>query len=269
MAGLGLPEAFDLTGRIAVVTGAGSGIGRGSAVRLAEVGATVVCADLNDANAEATAASIRDAGGQATAVRVDVTSQDEVEALVSGTVSDHGQIDVMANIAGIIITNRLLDVTEEEFDTVLAVNMKGVLFGCQAATRHMVEQGSGSIINMASAAIDAPAPNLVSYGMAKAAITQLTKILATDIGPKGVRVNAVAPGYIMTEMTTRHFTDAEGNVDPALKEEVATRMSKGVALRRAGEPDDIAWAVVYLASDASSFMTGQIVRPNGGAAMPW
>jgi 3-oxoacyl-[acyl-carrier protein] reductase len=264
-----LPSAFDLTGRIAVVTGAGSGIGRGSAVRLAEVGATVVCTDIAADDAEATAASIRDAGGDATAVPADVTSQAEVDDLVVGVVRDHGRLDVMANIAGIIITNRLLDVSEEELDKVLAVNMKGVFFGCQAAARQMVEQGSGSIVNMASAAIDAPAPNLVSYGMAKAAITQLTRILATDIGPKGVRVNAVAPGFVMTEMTTRHFTDAEGNVDPTLKDEVATRMSKGVALRRVGQPDDIAWAVVYLASDASSFMTGQIVRPNGGAVMPW
>ena len=269
MAGRELPHAFDLTGRVAVVTGAGSGIGRGSAVRLAEVGATVVCTDVAADNAEATAASIREAGGEATSVPADVTRQADVDDLVAGVVRDHGRLDVMANVAGIIITNRLLDVSEEELDKVLAVNMKGVFFGCQAATRQMVEQGSGSIINMASAAIDAPAPNLVSYGMAKAAITQLTKILATDVGPKGVRVNAIAPGFIMTEMTTRHFTDAEGNVDPAAKEEVANRMTRGVALRRVGEPDDIAWAVVYLASDASSFMTGQIVRPNGGAAMPW
>ena len=264
-----LAAAHDLTGRVAVVTGAGSGIGRASALRLAEAGATVVCADLNEAGAQDTRDRIRHRGELADAVAVDVTDREAVDALVAGAVERHGRLDVMANIAGIILTNQVVDITEDEYDRIMGVNLRGPFFGCQAAARHMVEQGSGSIINMVSAAIDAPAPNLAGYGMSKAALTQLTRVLAAEVGPKGVRVNAVAPGFIITEMTTRNFADGEGNVDAGLKAEVEKRMSKGVALRRVGEPDDIAFAVVFLASDASSFMTGQIVRPNGGAAMPW
>ncbi len=263
-----LAAAHDLTGRVAVVTGAGSGIGRASAMRLAEAGASVVCADLDGDGAEATRAAIRHRGEIADAVRADVTDREAVDELVDGAVERHGRLDIMANIAGIIITNPVSAISEDEFDRIMAVNLKGPFFGCQAAARHMVEQGSGSIINMVSAAIDAPAPNLAGYGMTKAALAQLTRVLAHEVGPAGVRVNAVAPGFIITEMTTRNFTNAEGEVDPDLKAEVEKRMSRGVPLRRVGEPDDIAWAVVYLASDASSFMTGQIVRPNGGAAMP-
>lgn len=263
-----LAAACDLTGRVAVVTGAGSGIGRASAMRLAEAGASVVCADLDADGAEATRAAIRHRGEIADAITVDVTDQQAVDALVDGTVERHGRLDVMANIAGIIITNPVVAISEDEFDRIMAVNLKGPFFGCQAAARHMVEQGSGSIINMVSAAIDAPAPNLAGYGMTKAALAQLTRVLAQEVGPAGVRVNAVAPGFIITEMTTRNFTNAEGEVDPDLQAEVEKRMSRGVPLRRVGQPDEIAWAVVFLASDASSFMTGQIVRPNGGAAMP-
>lgn len=264
-----LAAAHDLTGRVAIVTGAASGIGRASALRLAEAGATVVCADLDEAGAEETRARIRHRGELADAVAVDVTDREAVDALVAGAVDRHGRLDVMANIAGIIITNPVVDISEGEFDKITAVNLKGPFFGCQAAARHMVGQGSGSIINMVSAAIDAPAPNLAGYGMTKAALAQLTRVLAREVGPSGVRVNAIAPGFVISEMTTRNFTDGEGNVDQGLKAEVENRMSKGVALRRVGQPDDIAFAVVYLASDASSFMTGQIVRPNGGAAMPF
>lgn len=269
MSAMTLAAACDLTGRVAVVTGAGSGIGRASAMRLAEAGASVVCADVDGDQAEATREAIRHRGEIADAVAVDVTDRAAVDQLVAGTVDRHGRLDVMANIAGIIITNKVVDVSDDELDRLMAVNLKGPFFGCQAAARVMVEQGSGSIVNMVSAAIDAPAPNLVGYGMTKAALAQLTRVLAHEVGPAGVRVNAVAPGFVMTEMTTRNFTDGEGRVDPDLKAEVEKRMGRGAPLRRVGEPDDIAWAVVYLASDASSFMTGQILRPNGGVAMPW
>jgi 3-oxoacyl-[acyl-carrier protein] reductase len=263
-----LAAAHDLTGRVAIVTGAGSGIGRASAHRLAEAGASVVCADLDGPGAEATRDAILHRGDSADAVTVDVTDRAAVDALVAGAVERHGRLDVMANIAGIIITNPVDAISEDEFDRIMGVNLKGPFFGCQAAARVMVEQGSGSIINMVSAAIDAPAPNLAGYGMTKAALAQLTRVLAHEVGPAGVRVNAIAPGFIITEMTTRNFTDEAGSVDANLKAEVEKRMSRGVPLRRVGQPDEIAWAVVFLASDASSFMTGQIVRPNGGAAMP-
>ena len=262
-------NAFDLTGRVALVTGAASGIGRASAERMAEAGATVVCADRDAEGATVTARQITGAGGQADSVSLDVTDAEEVEAVVQGAVDRHGRLDVMANVAGIIHTSTVLETQESDLDRLLAVNLKGVFFGCQSAGRVMVAQGSGSIVNMASAAIDQPAPRLAPYGMAKAALVQLTKVLATEIGPIGVRVNAVAPGYIVTGMTNRAWVAEDGTEDEEAKAAVTAQMAKGAPLRTVGEPDDIAYAVLYLASDASKFMTGQILRPNGGVAMPW
>jgi 3-oxoacyl-[acyl-carrier protein] reductase len=223
----------------------------------------VVCADRDADGATVTAEHVQAAGGTADVATVDVADADAVDALVAGAVDRHGRLDVMANVAGIMHRSPVLETTEADLDRVLSINLKGVFFGSQAAARVMVEQGSGSIVNMASAAVDQPAPGLVCYGMAKVALVQLTKILATEVGPQGVRVNAVAPGFIDTNMTLGSIPDEE------TKSALADRMSRGTPLRAVGEADDIAYAVLYLASDASKFMTGQILRPNGGVAMPW
>jgi 3-oxoacyl-[acyl-carrier protein] reductase len=262
-------DAFDLTDRVAVVTGAGSGIGQASAVRLAEAGATVICADLDGDGAAITADRIHTAGGLADVATVDVTRRDEVEDLVAGAVERHGRLDVMANVAGIIQRSTVLETDEADLDRVLAVNLKGVFFGCQAAGRTMADQGRGSIVNMASAAVDQPADGLVCYGMAKAALVQLTKVVAVELGPRGVRANAVAPGFIVTPMTNRAWINEDGTEDEEAKAAFTGVMAKRTPLRTVGEPDDIAYAVVYLAADASRFVTGQILRPNGGVAMPW
>jgi 3-oxoacyl-[acyl-carrier protein] reductase len=261
-------DSFDLAGRVALITGAGSGIGAASAHMLAAVGATVVCADVNAESAARTADAIDSEGGKATSAACDVSSSAAVEDLVRGTVADHGRLDVMGNIAGIIHNSLVVDTLEEDLDRILATNLKGVFFGCQSAARVMIEQGSGSIINMSSGAIDMPAATIVCYAMAKAAVAQLTKTLATEVGPMGVRVNAVAPGLIVTGMTSRHFTRPDGSIDEELRAAFVDPMAERATLGRVGEPDDIAYAVLYLASDASSFMTGQILRPNGGVAMP-
>src|SRR5262249_16813353 len=145
------------------------------------------------------------------------------------------------------------------FDRVLSINLKGVLFGCQAAGRVMVEQGSGSIINMASGAVDSPAPDIMCYAVAKAGGAQLTRTMALEGGKKGVRGNAVAPGLIITNMTARHYSGPGGEVDEAKRDAVVEMMGKMVPMRRMGQPEDIASAVLYLASDASSYMTGQIL----------
>jgi 3-oxoacyl-[acyl-carrier protein] reductase len=151
-------------------------------------------------------------------------------------------------------------IDEQALDRVLAVNLKGVFFGCQAALRVMGEQGSGSIVNMASAAIDHPAAGLAVYSMAKAGVAMLTRVAAQEGGPVGVRVNAVAPGFVVTPMTQRG--------DPERMAAVESGMRKRSPLGAIGDPADIANAVLYLASDASRFMTGQILRPNGGTVMP-
>ncbi|MEU8135228.1 SDR family NAD(P)-dependent oxidoreductase [Streptodolium elevatio] len=264
-----LRTALDLSGRVAVVTGAASGIGRSSAQVLAELGAAVVCADINQAGAEATAKLIADAGGSATGTTVDVSSAASVDALVAAAVAEHGRLDVMANIAGIMHTSTVIETTDEDLERVLSINFKGVFYGCRAAARVMVEQGSGSIVNMASSAIDTANAGLLCYGAAKAAMYQLTKTLATEVGPRGVRVNAVAPGWTVTGMTGRHWTAEDGTQDEERKAAVAAPMMKMSPLKRVGEPEDIAYAVAYLASDAAKFMTGQVLRPNGGVTMPW
>jgi 3-oxoacyl-[acyl-carrier protein] reductase len=261
-------EAFDLTGRVAVVTGAGSGIGRASARMLAAVGATVVCADVKGDAAKETATSITSEGGAATATDVDVTQREQVDALVDGAAREHGRLDVMCNIAGIMHNSLVVDTEDVDLDRVLNTNLKGVFYGCRAAARVMTAQGSGSIVNMASGAIDTPAPTIVCYAMAKAGVAQLTKTLATEVGRQGVRVNAVAPGWIVTGMTGRHFTNADGTIDEARFDAVSAPMRNAAPLGRVGEPDDIAYAVLYLASDAASVVTGQIVRPTGGMSIP-
>lgn len=263
-----LIDSFRVDGKVAVVTGAGSGIGRACALALAGAGATVVCADINAHTASATADQIAAAGGSAEGVELDVSVRTAVDALAERVVAERGGIHVWCNIAGIMVEGPFLEASEEDLDRILTVNLKGVFFGCQAAGRVMVGQAEGgSIINASSAAADTPSPNIVSYAICKAGVVQMTKSLAIEIGKKGVRVNAVAPGFVLTGMTGRYFVRPDGTVDEAMQEAVIAPMRKFTPLRSIGEPEDIAAAVLYLASDASRFMTGQVIRPNGGVAM--
>ncbi|MFE3554346.1 SDR family NAD(P)-dependent oxidoreductase [Streptomyces sp. NPDC059193] len=254
-----MPTAsYELTGRTALITGAASGIGRATAVLLAGAGAHVHCADRDEQGLAETAALVAKAGGAATVHALDVTDRTALKAAVSAA----GPLDIAAAIAGVMHTSSVLETADEDLDRVLDINFKGVLRTCQEAARSMIAAGRpGSIVTMASGAVDAAQPGLLCYSAAKAAVVQLTKTLATEAGPHGIRVNAVAPGWIRTPMTGRHGTEVQEQT-----EAVMVRMSP---LRRVGEPEDIAQAVLYLASDASSFMTGQILRPNGGVSMPW
>lgn len=260
-------RTFDLSGRVAAVTGAGSGIGRATAQVLAAAGAMVYCADVREAEALETAAEIIVAGGAAVGRSLDVSEAEEVGSLVSEAVAEHGRLDVMCNIAGIMLEGSILDLTGDDLDRIMAVNLKGVLHGCQAAGRVMVEQRSGSIVNMSSAAALAPSPHIGAYAITKAAVLQLTRTMAVEVGRKGVRVNAVAPGFVPTEMTARYYRRPDGTIDEDLREQVLAPMRKFAPLGRVGSPSDIAYCVLYLASDASSFLTGQCLSPNGGVAM--
>ncbi|MFF4755615.1 SDR family NAD(P)-dependent oxidoreductase [Streptomyces sp. NPDC002514] len=251
-------KAYDLTGRTAFVTGAASGIGRASAVLLAGAGATVHCADRDPAGLDETADLVKARGGAARIHRLDVTDR----ARLREAVRSCERLDVLAAIAGIMHSSPVLETRDEDLDRVLAVNFKGVLHACQEAARLMLDLGSpGSIVTMASGAVDTGGPGLLCYGAAKAAVVQLTKTLATEVGRHGIRVNAVAPGWIRTPMTERH--------DHATQTHTEALMSRMAPLGRVGTAEEIAHAVLYLASDASSFTTGQILRPNGGVAMPW
>ncbi|MFJ2773037.1 SDR family NAD(P)-dependent oxidoreductase [Streptomyces sp. NPDC087300] len=278
-------KAYDLTGRTAFLTGAASGIGRASALLLAQAGATVHCADRDAQGLHETAALIKEAGGTAHVHPLDVSDRAQVdEAVAAATAASGGRLDIMAAIAGIMHSSPVLETRDEDLDRILNINFKGVLYACQAAARTMIKAAAdtathtaddasttasstaatstrGSIITMASGAVDTGGPGLLCYGAAKAAVVQLTKTLATEVGPHGIRVNAVAPGWIRTPMTHRHDAEAQTHTEGFM-----ARMSP---LGRVGEPDDIAHAVLHLASDASAFTTGQILRPNGGVAMPW
>ncbi|MEI8000821.1 MAG: glucose 1-dehydrogenase [Actinomycetes bacterium] len=263
-----IQEAFDLTGTAAVVTGAGRGLGRAISARLAEAGAHVTCTDLDPATAADTAAMIVATGGQAVGRALDVTRAADVDAAVAEVVANRGRLDVMVNNAAIINDTTVLETTEADLDRIMTVNFKGVFFGCQAAGRQMVQQRSGSIINLASGAIDIPTPGLICYSAAKVAVAQLTRTLATELGPDLVRVNAIAPGWIDTPMNERHVLTADGAVDPDRKRDYVAARSRLSVMGIPGEPDDIAFAALYLASPAAKFVTGIVMRPNGGSTMP-
>ncbi|MBD0744714.1 SDR family NAD(P)-dependent oxidoreductase [Streptomyces sp. CBMA152] len=251
-------SAYDLTDRTAFVTGAAGGIGRASAVLLAEAGAVVHCADRDEGGLRETQELIAKAGGTAYTHTLDVTDRAPLRAAVRSA----GRIDILAAIAGIMHFGAVLDTDDADLDRVLAVNFKGVLYACQEAARVMIENGTpGSIITMASGAVDSAGPGLFCYSASKAAVVQLTKTLATELGPHSIRVNAVAPGWVRTPMTERHEADQQQRIESTM-----VRLSP---LGRVGAPEDIAHTVLHLASDASSFTTGQILRPNGGVAMPW
>ena len=261
-----LNEVFGLNERVAVVTGAASGIGRSVAEVLAQAGARVVLGDLDSEGAEATAKVVREAGGEAVAMGCNVAVREEVDALIARAGSEFGGLDVLCNVAGVPADGLLETLTDEEVDRVVAINVKGTLYGCQAAIPAMAARGGGSIINVSSGAIDLPVAGYGLYSITKAAVAQLTHSLAQEVGDRGIRVNALAPGATVTNFTKRRLErDADGNVDEASLGQFIGSMEAMSPLGRVGEAVDQAWLVLYLASDASRFCTGQIWRSNGGA----
>jgi 3-oxoacyl-[acyl-carrier protein] reductase len=186
---------------------------------------------------------------------------------VAGAHAAAGRLDVLCNVAGVPSDGPLGSLAETEFDRVLAINLKSVLFGCQAALPLMAAQGAGSIVNVASAVIDAPTAGYGLYAISKAGVASLTQTLALEAGPLGVRVNAIAPGVTRTAFTERHLRGPDGATDPARLEAFLAAMRARSPLGRIGEAIDQAWLVLYLASDAARFCTGQIWRANGGQAL--
>ena len=243
-----------LEGKIAVVTGAARGIGAACARRFAAEGAQVVLADILEEQGEATAQAIRDEGGSAAFLACDTGGGAQARALIERTVARHGRIDVLLNNAGIFTIADFLDVSEEDFDRVLRVHLRGYFLVGQAAARAMAAAGSGSIINMSSVngvmAIETIAPYVVSKG----GVNQLTSVMALALAPKGVRVNAIGPGTILTEMSGALLTDE------AARRRVLSRTPMG----RPGQPEEIAAIAVFLASEDSSYVTGQVIYADGG-----
>lgn len=246
-----------LKDKTAFITGAGSGLGREAAQLFAEEGATIVAADIDLEGAEETVDLVEEAGQSGTALELDVRDADAVHAAVDEAVSEFG-LDIMVNNAGVSHErSNVEDIDAGERDRVIDINVKGVWNGCQAVIPHFKEQGSGAIVNTASLAGVIGAPQLGAYSLSKGAVVNFTRTVAAEVGPAGVRANAVCPGVTDTAMPRQNRTEEEWE---ATKEE----MSKFYPLKRLGEPEDIANAMLFLASDDADWITGQALVVDGG-----
>ncbi|MFF0543953.1 3-oxoacyl-ACP reductase FabG [Nocardia thailandica] len=247
-----------MTRRTAFVTGAARGIGAATAARLAADGLAVAVVDLDAAAAEATAEKITAAGGVALGVGADVADESAVADAVEAAVAAFGSLDVLVNNAGVLRDNLLFKMSVDDWDTVMSVHLRGAFLCSRAAQRHMVAAKSGAIVNTSSVSALGNRGQ-ANYAAAKAGIQGLTRTLAMELGPFGVRVNAVAPGFIATEMTAA--TAARVGVSA---EELQEKTAAVTPLRRVGTPEDIANVVAFLASDQAGFVTGQTVYVDGG-----
>ena len=260
-----LIEQFSLHGRTAVITGAAGGIGRQAAITFTQAGANVVIADVGIAGLEETAALVAAAGGKATVVPTDVSDRDQVNALADAAIKTHGRLDIWANVAGVIRYMNIVDATPEDVEFITKVHLWGTYWGVAAAGRAMTN--GGSIINVSSAGGDMPAPTLSIYAMTKAAVSHLTRCAAVELGANDIRVNAIAPGFTDTPMVQGRWTNADGSVNEAERESYTTTRAAQSPLGTIATAEDQSWAMLYLASDASRFVTGQVIRPNGGVVM--
>jgi len=249
-----MSDIFTLEGKVALVTGGGRGLGRGIALALAEAGADVAIASRTRSDLEAVAGEIEAKGRRARVVVGDVSAPREAHRLVEEAVGWRGRLDVLVNAAGVNRRIPSLEVREEDWDWILGVNLKGTFFVCQAAGEVMVNQGKGSIINIASLLSAVGIPTLAPYAASKTGVVGLTRVLAAEWGPHGVRVNAIAPGYFRTKMTEGLFSDPKW----------VERLKRQVPLGREGFPEDLGGAAVFLASDASRYITGQVIYVDGG-----
>ncbi len=249
-------DKFSLKGQVGIVTGGGQGLGKVFCQAYAEVGADIIVAEANPETGEATAAELRAGGRRAIAVTTDVRDPASVEAMVSRAMAEFGQIDFLMNNAGITKWADAQSVSLDDWRNVIDVNLNGLFYCCQAVGKHMIARRSGRIINIASMSgfiVNRPQPQ-ASYNTSKAAVIHLTKSLATEWAPYNIRVNAICPGYMGTAMAKPFFDD------PAYGGEWIGM----IPLKRPGEPEELAPLAVYLASEASSYMTGSAIVIDGG-----
>jgi 3-oxoacyl-[acyl-carrier protein] reductase len=249
-----------LEGRVALVTGAGRGIGAATAARLAADGARVALADLDFATCEATATHIAESGAETLALRVDVADAESVQHMVDATLQRFERLDILVNNAGIIRDNFVHKMSDDDFDRVLAVHLRGAFLCARAAQKQMVDQKYGRIISISSTSALGN-QGQANYSAAKAGIQGLTRTLALELGRFGITANAVAPGFIDTDMT-RATAARLGLTPEAFKEAAAQR----VAVRRIGQPEEVASVISFLASDDASFVSGQTIYVAGGPA---
>jgi 3-oxoacyl-[acyl-carrier protein] reductase len=251
---------FDLSGQAVVVTGGGTGIGRGIVRAMAKAGASIVVAGRTASTLETSAAEARELGATCLVVPTDITSQPAIDQLVATTVNEFGRIAGWVNNAGsarVGDVGPLIDLTEEQWDAVVDLNLKWSFFAAQAAARSMATTGAGSIVNISSRSATAPNPNTGQYGAAKAGLDNLTMTMAAEWGHLGIRVNGVAPGLVLTE-------DGKQRMTPSRRR----RQIETVPLQRLGTPDDIGPLCVFLVSAESGWQTGTVTQVNGGSPVP-
>jgi NAD(P)-dependent dehydrogenase (short-subunit alcohol dehydrogenase family) len=246
---------MNFAGQAAIVTGAGRGMGRAIALALAEGGASVVVAEVDKPSAEDTASAIREAGGKAVSMVVDISQVEDVRRLFKAAVDELGTVDILVNNAGIGIPKPLLDYTEADWDRQLGVNLKGLFFATQEAARIMIPKRRGKIVNFASTAafVSSSTPE-TAYDISKGGVRQLTISVAAELAPHHINVNAVAPGTIMTELTSRVLDT----------EEKMARASAKIPMGRLGAPEDMVGPVLFLCSEEADYITGHTLVVDGG-----
>ena len=254
-----MAETLPLAGRVALVTGASRGIGRAVALALGAAGAAVACCARSADQVEATAAAVSGHGGRARGFRLDVTRRNEIDAVVADIGAALGPIDILVNNAGITLDKRSVEVTDEEWDDVLATNLTSTFVLARAVAPGMMEQRRGKIINIGSMYGKIGVPRYAAYCASKAAVEALTRSLAVEWARHGIQVNCLAPGYVNTDIPREAMAD----------EKLRTLFLSRVPARRIGEPEEVATLAVYLASAASDFMTGQTVYLDGGQTIAW
>jgi NAD(P)-dependent dehydrogenase (short-subunit alcohol dehydrogenase family) len=255
---------MELVGKVAIITGAGSGIGRATAILFAKEGAKVAVVDINEEGGEETVRKIKEAGGDSIFIKASVSDSVDVQKMVKETVKKYGRLDILYNNAGVppvvregIPVDSVTELEEEEWDKVMAVNLKGIFLGSKYAIPEMLKSGGGVIINTASAWGFLAAPKSTAYCTSKAGVIMLTKAMAIDYAPK-IRVNCICPGEVETPM---HYYTLHSYKDP---ERARKKMLEQYPLGRIGKPEEVAQAALYLASDRSSFVTGTALIIDGG-----
>jgi 3-oxoacyl-[acyl-carrier protein] reductase len=246
---------MQLKDKVAIVTGSGRGIGKAIALQLAEAGANLVVSDIDKATSVQVVAEIKELGCEAIAVTSDVSLSADAQSLIDKAIEKFGRIDFLINNAGITRDNLLLRMTEEEWDSVIAVNLKGTYNCIRAAARTLMKQRSGRIINIASVVGQIGNPAQINYAASKAGVIGMTKTAAKEMSSRNILVNAIAPGFIETAMTAQ------------LPQEAREKLTGLIPLNRLGEPEDVAKVVLFLCSDAGNYITGQVINVDGGMVM--